>query len=55
MYQVSFEYLEHFLSYGPRLKFLYDDEDEEDDDEDYDDDAEVMTITRLFFFKKQTS
>ena len=42
MYQVSFEYIEQFLSYGPRLKFLH-------DDEDYDDDAKAMTITRLFF------
>ena len=52
MYQVSFEYLERFFSYGPRFKFLHDDEDK---DEDYDDDAKAMTIARLYFFEKQTS
>ena len=46
--------LERFLSYGPRLKFLHDDEDD-DKDEDDDDDAKAMTIARLFFFEKQTS
>ena len=54
MYQVSFEYLERFLSYGPRLKFLHDDDEDEDKDKDYDDDAKAMTIA-LFFFEKQTS
>ena len=52
MYQVSFEYLERFLSYGPRLKFLHD---EDEDDEEDADDAKAMTIARLFFFEKQTS
>ena len=47
VYQVSFEYLEWFVSYGPRLKFLHDDE-----DDDADNDAKAMTITRLFFSKK---
>ena len=44
MYQVSFEYLERFLSYGPRLKFLHDDEDDEHAAAAADD-AKAMTIT----------
>ena len=45
MYQVSFEYLEWFVSYGPRFKFL-------DDEDDEHADAKAMTITRLFFLQK---
>ena len=47
MYQVSSQYLDWFLSYGPRLKFLHDDADDKDDDN-----AKAMTITRLFFLQK---
>ena len=49
MYQVSCENVERFLSYEVRLKFL------DDADDDAADDAKVITITRLFFFEKQTS
>ena len=42
LYQVSLEYVEWFVSYGPRLKFLHD-----ADDEDNDDAAKAMTIARL--------
>ena len=41
---------ERFLSYGPRLNFLHDDED--DEHAAADDDAKAMTITRLFFLQK---
>jgi len=54
VYQVSFENDERFLSYEVRLKFL-DDADDDDDADDADDDAKAITITRLFFFEKQTS
>ena len=53
MYQVSFENVERFLSYEVRLKFL--DDDDADADTDDADDAKAITITRLFFFEKQTS
>ena len=56
MYQVSFEYLEQFLSYGPRLKFLHDDADDEDEHAAADDNAaKAMTLARLVSFEKQTS
>jgi len=48
VYQVSCKNVERFLSYEVRLKFL-------DDDDDDADDAKAITITRLFFFEKQTS
>ena len=51
MYQVSCENVERFLSYEVRLKFL----DDDDADADDADDAKAITITRLFFFEKQTS
>jgi len=49
MYQVSFENVEQFLSYEVRLKF-WDAADADDTDAD-----NAITITQLFFFKKQTS
>ena len=52
MYQVSCENVERFLSYEVRLKFLDADADADADDAD---DAKAITITRLFFFEKQTS
>ena len=56
MYQVSCKNVERFLSYEVRLKFLDDDDDADDADaDDADDNAKAITITRLFFFEKQTS
>ena len=58
MYQVSLENVERFLSYEVRLKFLDNadnDADADTADDTADDNAKAITITRLFFFEKQTS